>query len=218
MVRSHSLACAALLVQGTLAVAAAATATSGTTALDRYLDGLRSLRVTFSQSLTDARGKKADQATGELLVLRPGRFRWDIHPARAGDSGQLLVADGRNLWFFDRDLAQVTVKPMDAALSATPAMLLSGAGDVRSAFQVESDGRRDGLDWVRITPRGADADFREATLGFAGDDLKRMVLKDKLGQTATLTFEHAQRNAPVAPAEVSFTPPAGADVIGTPQK
>jgi len=45
-----------------------------------------------------------------------------------------------------------------------------------------------------------------------------MVLKDKLGQTATLTFEHAQRNAPVAPAEVSFTPPAGADVIGTPQK
>ena len=37
-----------------------------------------------------------------------------------------MVCDGTNLWFFDRDLQQVTVKPVDAALTATPAMLLSG--------------------------------------------------------------------------------------------
>jgi outer membrane lipoprotein carrier protein len=216
---SGSRTCTALLAQLLLLVGVAAGAAApGTTALDRYLDGLKSLRVAFSQSVTDARGQKSDEASGELLVLRPGRFRWDIHPVHPGESGQLLVADGRNLWFYDRDLAQVNVKPMDAALSATPAMLLSGATDVRSAFDVESEGRHEDLDWVRITPRGTEADFREARLGFAGEDLKRMVLKDKLGQTATLTFERAQRNAPVAPAEVSFTPPAGTDVIGTPQK
>src|SRR5262249_14922563 len=152
--------CAQLLLLD-IALGAAA---PGATALDRYLDGLKSLRVAFSQSVTDARGQKSDQATGELLGLRPGPFRWDIHPARAGESGQLLVADGRNLWFYDRDLSQVTVKPMDAALSATPAMLLSGGADVRSAFDIESDGRREGLDWVRVTPRGAEADFREAFL------------------------------------------------------
>jgi len=43
-----------------------------------------------------------------------------------------------------------------------------------------------------------------------------MILKDKLGQTATLTFTRSQRNLPVDPAQVSFTPPAGADVIGKP--
>jgi outer membrane lipoprotein-sorting protein len=43
-----------------------------------------------------------------------------------------------------------------------------------------------------------------------------MILEDKLGQTATIVFDHAVRNGPVAPDEVSFTPPAGADVIGTP--
>ena len=217
MRRLGSIAGTALFAQLLLGIAAGAAA-PGTTALDRYLDGLKSLRAAFSQSVTDTRGQKSEQASGELLVLRPGRFRWDIHPNRAGESGQLLVADGRNLWFFDRDLAQVTVKPMDAALSATPAMLLSGAADVRSAFEVESDGRHEDLDWVRITPRSTEADFREARLGFAGDDLKRMVLKDKLGQTATLTFERAQRNAHVAVDEVSFTPPPGTDVIGTPQK
>jgi len=183
--------------------------------LDRYLEGLHSLRMSFTQSVTDAQGRTTDRATGELLVLRPGRFRWDIHP-QGSQGGQLLVSDGRNLWFYDRELDQVTVKPADAALSATPAMLLSGGADVRRNFEVSPAGHRDGLDWVRVQPRGSEADFREAQLGFAGNELTHMILKDKLGQTVTLTFEHAQRNAPVSPDEVSFTPPPGVDVIGKP--
>ena len=71
-----------------------------------------------------------------------------------------MVRDGRNLWFYDRDLQQVTVKPVDAALSATPAMLLSGAVDVRKSFSVSAAGERMGLTWVLVEPRGADADFR----------------------------------------------------------
>ena len=43
-----------------------------------------------------------------------------------------------------------------------------------------------------------------------------MVLKDKLGQTVRLDFFTSERNPPVAESEVKFTPPAGADVIGTP--
>jgi outer membrane lipoprotein carrier protein len=195
----------------------AAPAAPPATALDHYLEGLNSLRVSFTQSITDSRGHESDRSSGELLVLRPGRFRWDIHPA-GGGTGQLLVADGRNLWFFDRDLEQVTVKPMDAALSTTPAMLLSGGVDVHRAFDVKDAGAGQGLEWVKVAPRNATADFREARLGFAHGELKRMVLSDKLGQTATLEFERSERNAAVTPAEVSFTPPAGADVIGSPSR
>ena len=45
-----------------------------------------------------------------------------------------------------------------------------------------------------------------------------MILEDKLDQTATIVFEKVERNGPVNPAEVSFTPPAGTDVIGTPRQ
>jgi outer membrane lipoprotein-sorting protein len=45
-----------------------------------------------------------------------------------------------------------------------------------------------------------------------------MILNDKLGQTATIVFDHVERNGPVSPEEVSFTPPAGVDVIGVPAK
>ena len=43
-----------------------------------------------------------------------------------------------------------------------------------------------------------------------------MVLKDKLGQTVRLEFLKSERNAAVADSDVRFSPPAGADVIGTP--
>jgi chaperone LolA len=192
------------------------------TPLDAYLENLKSLRVEFLQTLADSHGHETDRATGTLIVLRPGKFSWEIHPqsspgATAG-MGQLMVCDGRNLWFFDRDLLQATVKPVDAALSATPAMLLSGTVPLRQNFKISPAGERTGLTWVLVEPAGKEADFNSALFGFANGDLKRMILEDKLGQTATLIFQKVVRNGEVSPAEVSFTPPAGVDVIGTPQK
>ncbi len=220
--------------RATAAAPPAAEAKPAARPLDNYLDNLRTLRATFLQTLADPHGREIDRATGILIVSRPGKFSWEIHPQKVADggtgagkasspasspnSGQLMVCDGVNLWFLDRDLDQVTVKPVDAALSATPAMLLSGAVDVRKSFSVTPAGERMGLTWVLVEPRGAEADFRSALFGFAHDDLKRMILEDKLGQTATIIFEKIERNGPVRPGEVSFTPPAGADVIGTPRK
>jgi outer membrane lipoprotein carrier protein len=200
-------------------VAVLPAAFAGTTPLDSYLDDMKTLRATFLQTLADAHGREIDRSTGTLIVSRPGKFSWEIHPQGSGaGSGQLMVADGRNLWFLDRDLQQVTVKPADAALSATPAMLLSGTVDVRKNFTITPAPKRDGLDWVLVEPHGSEADFRHALMGFDGKDLKRMILEDKLGQTATVMFDHVERNGKVAPEEVSFTPPAGVDVIGTPKK
>jgi outer membrane lipoprotein carrier protein len=212
--RSHLLWAQALLL-----ISAASAAFAAATPLDAYLDDMKTLRATFSQTLSDAHGREIDRASGTLIVERPGKFSWEVHPQGAtSGGGQLMVADGRNLWFLDRDLQQVTVKPVDAALSATPAMLLSGTVDVRKNFTISSAAKRDRLDWVLVEPHGAEADFKRARMGFDGAVLKRMVLEDKLGQTATVVFDHVDRNGKVAPEEVSFTPPAGVDVIGTPKR
>jgi outer membrane lipoprotein carrier protein len=197
------------------------------TPLDKYFDGLNTLRASFTQTVKDARGKDVDRSTGTLVVSRPGKFRWEVQPKAGGNAaGQLLVADGRNVWFLDRDLEQVTVKPIDAALSSTPAMLLSGASDLRESFKVTPAGTRDGLDWALVEPKRAEADFRRALFGFSKGPsgngpsgnwkLQRMIIDDRLGQTATIEFDKVERNARVAPEEVSFTPPPGTDVIGKP--
>ena len=199
--------------------AAAAPASAARTPLDHYLDQLKTLRATFVQIVTDVHGNEIDHATGTLIVSRPGKFSWEIRPQTGGSSaGQLMVCDGTNLWFLDRDLEQVTVRPVDTALSATPAMLLSGATDVRKSFSITPAGTRAGLEWVLVEPRDAEADFSSALFGFARGELMRMILEDKLDQTTTISFAKIERNVPVAPGEVSFTAPAGADVIGTPRK
>jgi outer membrane lipoprotein carrier protein len=232
-------ACAMIFLVDAGAAAGAAPDATGT-ALDRYLDGLKSLRTAFSQTVTDARGTAIEAGTGTLVVLRPGRFRWDYQPradagaaagtatgttatdqaaaAQSGERGQLLIADGKNLWFYDRELAQVSVKPVAAALTATPVMLLSGsAAQLHDSFDISAAGSHDGLDWVSVKPRSAEADFSHAELGFARDRLARMVVNDRLGQTVQLDFLRSERNARVEPSELQFKPPAGVDVIGTPQ-
>jgi outer membrane lipoprotein carrier protein len=227
------LLCAVALVPAVAPAGAAgpaAPAAQQATPLDAYLDNLKTLRATFLQTLADPHGREIDRATGTLVVDRPGRFRWEIHPEPVTDNGggspgeaapsagQLMVCDGKNLWFLDRDLEQVTVKPVDSALSATPAMLLSGTVDVRKNFRITPAGERMGLTWVLVEPQGAQADFRDALFGFDHGELKRMILEDKLDQTATIIFEKVERNGPVSASEVSFTPPAGTDVIGKPQQ
>jgi outer membrane lipoprotein carrier protein len=234
---------------GALSAAPAGAAAKGSSAalpasptpLISYLDSLKSLRATFQQTLVDTHGKQTDRSSGTLLVVKPGKLRWEIHPAGTGSppaggsqpagaapaaqapgsqsstEGQLMVADGRNLWFYDRDLQQVTVKPIDAALSATPAMLLSGTVDVQKNFTLTAAGKREGLDWTLVEPHGNEADFRRALFGFDQGELKRIILEDKLGQSATVIFDKVERNGPVSPDEVTFKPPAGVDVIGKPR-
>jgi outer membrane lipoprotein carrier protein len=229
-------ACYALLLVTAAAALAGAAPDAGGTALDRYLDGMKSLRTAFTQTVTDARGTQVEAGAGTLLVLRPGKFRWDYQPraeasvadkdqpspapppTAGAQSGQLLVADGKNLWFYDRELAQVSVKPVAAALTATPIMLLSGsAAQLHESFEITPAAPHDGLDWVSVQPRGADGDFSHAELGFAHDRLARMVVNDRLGQTVVLDFSASERNARIDSAELQFKAPAGVDVIGTPQ-
>jgi len=211
------------LTAGTASTTTPAPATmTATNALDRYLSGLNSLSATFTQSVTNGEGVQIESGGGKLLVQRPGRFRWEYTPAApesgGGQRGQVLVADGKSLWFYDRELSQVTVKPVESALSATPIVLLSGSSaELHDTFEIGAAAPHDGLDWVDVRPRSAEADFSTAQLGFSGDKLARMIVKDRLGQTVQLDFSHSERNARIDAAALKFQPPAGVDVIGAPQ-
>jgi outer membrane lipoprotein carrier protein len=224
-------ACRVALVSllGSACISAASTPPTARTALDRFLDGLTTWDARFEQTLSDARGRELEAVAGRLAISRPGRFRWEISPrpanaaaSRAGGATapagatQVMVADGRNVWFYDRELEQVTVKPSAGALTATPAMLLAGTVDVRREFSIDAAPAADGLQWVRVRPRRLDAEFREARLGFDPSGLRRMELEDKLGQTARVRFSEARRNVAIAGDAFRFVPPAGVDVIGKP--
>ncbi|HEV2111045.1 MAG TPA: outer membrane lipoprotein chaperone LolA [Gammaproteobacteria bacterium] len=182
----------------------------GVARMHAFLEDVHSLKADFTQVVLDSNQKQVKQSTGTLTIKRPGRFRWDyLKP-----SPEIIVADGKRLWLYDVELQQVTVKPLNDTLAASPAVLLSGSNDVEKSFSVEDLGTQDGLEWVDLKPKVKDTDFDDVRLGFKGDDFSVMELRDTLGNTTRISFGNLRRNVSVADDAFTFTPPKGADVIG----
>ncbi|HEX2667876.1 MAG TPA: outer membrane lipoprotein chaperone LolA [Gammaproteobacteria bacterium] len=185
-------------------------ADSGVDRMRAFLKDVHSLKAGFTQVVLDSNQKLVKQSTGTLAIKRPDRFRWDY----AKPDEQIIVADGRHLWLYDVALQQVTVKPLNDTLAASPAVLLAGSNEVDKTFKVTDMGEKDGLVWVGLTPKVKDTDFDSVKLGFKDKDVAVMELKDNLGNTTRISFDHVQRNPAVDEASFQFAPPAGADVIG----
>ena len=109
--------------------------------LERYLQGLTSLRADFTQVSSVAGGDSVEKASGRLYLQKSGRFRWDYREPNE----QLIVSDGSNVWLFDKELEQVTVKPIDESLATPPALLLAGCPRERPP-DADGDGVADAQD------------------------------------------------------------------------
>jgi outer membrane lipoprotein carrier protein len=197
-----------VLLLGLALATAALTATPSP--VQRYFQDLKSLRSDFIQRVFDERGRMMQTSSGRMLMRKPGKFRWDYRtPAE-----QIIVADGERLWAYDVDLAQVTVRKLDQALSSTPLALLSGAAPIGETFVVGAVQRRDGLDWYELTPRQPQPEFRLLRVAFKGDLLVSLELEDGFGQRTRLDFQKLERNPTLDPALLKFSPPPGVDVVG----
>jgi len=170
----------------------------------------QSARADFEQKVMDRGGKTVQQSKGSFIFQRPGKFRW----VYAKPADQLIVGDGQRVWIYDRQLNQVTVRKLTAALGSTPAALLAGSSDIQSAFALSDAGEKDGLEWMDAKPREREAGFERVRMGFGKDGLQAMELTDNFGQTTVLRFSNLARNPKVDPEEFRFTPPKGADVLG----
>ena len=177
--------------------------------LRHFLDGLHTLEAEFDQRVTTADHGQVVRSHGILYLARPGRFRWAYdQPAE-----QLILADGDRVWMYDPELEQVSHQAQKDALKGTPALLLSDDGPVDRHFRVLDAGHRQGLDWVRLIPKTQDAVVKDLLLGFDGDRLVRLDMRDEFGQRTAFVFHHIRRNPPLDPALFRFEPPPEVDIL-----
>jgi chaperone LolA len=181
----------------------------GVATLNAFLSGVRSLTADFKQETYGPDDRLVQAQSGKLSLQRPNRFRWSY----AKPSELVMVADGKKLWMYDVELAQVTVSPLDA-VGSSPAMLLSGDRDVRDEFDVVETFSRDGLEWVKLRPKAGAADFQFVTIGFDGTAPRRLELVDGLNQVTRISLANVAVNPELASSEFEFKPPPGVDVIG----
>jgi len=183
----------------------------GVTKLRAFMESTKSGQADFVQLVSSREGKPMVPLSGRLSFMRPGQFRWDVQKPYK----QLIVADGREVWLWDADLNQATVKPQQKALGASPAAIL--AGDVQKLdadFKLVDGGISESFEWVDAFPRSKEIGFERIRLAFSGAELVRMELKDSFGQITQITLSHFDKSPIRNAAEVfQFRPPAGADVI-----
>ncbi|MCH8958705.1 MAG: outer membrane lipoprotein chaperone LolA [Proteobacteria bacterium] len=178
--------------------------------LDAYLTGVTTMRAQFRQILLDENQQIVENASGTLVLKRPGQFRWDYQDPYE----QLILSDGTHLWLYDADLEQVTVKSLDVSLASTPAMLLSGDASMTDGFKLTEAGQYGEVFWMTLVPRNQETDFRNISLGFVDGQLQLMELEDSLDQVTRIILREVERNPVLADDAFSFVPPAGSDIIG----
>jgi len=182
---------------------------TGVARLRGFLANVQGIEAQFHQTVIDSHQHVLEDASGSVVMQRPGRFRWNYQ----APFERVIVADGEKVWLYEADLEQVTIRRLTSGIGDTPAALLTGKETVLERFTIEKSWNEDGLALVRLKPRSADSDFAGVTLGFDGPGLRRLLLDDRLGQQTRIDFSEVRTNPPLSPEVFRFQLPPGADVI-----
>ena len=178
--------------------------------LQTALKSLDNISAEFKQTLLDEDKNVVQQSHGTLAIQRPGKFAWIyVEPFE-----QRIIGDGQELWIYDVELEQVTVKPMDTGMSNAPIMILMKQSDVTQEFDVSEVGQRKFLYWVELKPHANDLEYSSIFIGLDDDNVRAMELQDQFGQSTQIVFENMRVDVVHNPALFKFVPPDGVDVFG----
>lgn len=180
--------------------------------LDTFFTSVSSIKGSFNQKVFSKKGKIIQNSSGRIYMLRPGKFRWIYETP----DPQTIVSNGNNIWIYDEDLEQVTIKPMSQALSSAPIALLTRKQKPDAQFKVEPTLGLDqsvDLDWFKLTPHKESRDFKFFEVGLDKSGLRQMIMHDQLGQRTVLQL-NVEVNVPISDNMFYFKIPEGVDVIG----
>jgi outer membrane lipoprotein carrier protein len=182
----------------------------GVSSLRDFFNNTSTMRAQFSQVVNDNKGRKVQEVDGTMQLQRPNKFRWDYKKPYE----QQIVSDGKQVFLFDTELQQVTIRELSKTLGSSPAAMLAGGEAVEKSFTLKNATRKDGLIWVLAIPKDKESGFERVLLGFKADKLRKMELYDSFNHITHITFNEVERNPVLVDSTFLFTPPKGVDVVG----
>jgi outer membrane lipoprotein carrier protein len=177
--------------------------------VDKYYNGLHSLRTSFTESF---HGMGIDrEESGTLLLRKPGKMHWTY----SAPAGKVFLLDGKYAWFYS---------PGDAQVERVPATQLD---DLRSPLRfllghTQLQKELDGLTLSETTngfelsgvPKGMEAKVAKIVLGVSEDGvIHTMSIVETDGAQTAFTFKDTQANPPTTDTDFVFHPPPGVPVV-----
>ena len=180
------------------------------TKLENYLNDIKTFEATFEQTLSSEANGVQEISKGKFYLSRPGKFRWNY----TRPYEQSIIADGKNIWIYDKDLEQVTVREMSEILADSPALLLSNEVAISEEFVVTTVASgKNSHEWFLLKPKVDDKQYADIRLAFKNNTLREMELRDNFGQLTGIVFSDQKRNETIDQKLFDFTPPDGVDVL-----
>ena len=172
--------------------------------LQQRLDALGHLAADFTQAQYGARGELLEKARGRVRLARP-KFRWElVEPYR-----QIIVANGETLKVYDPDLEQVSVRPIEEALTDAPLAVLTGS---EATLNADYEVARLEPERFSLRPLADDALIAEIVLAFDRNRLSRIAIRGPLGQRTDVHLNRFEDVSVVQPSDFELNLPEGVEV------
>ncbi|MCP3668156.1 MAG: outer membrane lipoprotein chaperone LolA [Gammaproteobacteria bacterium] len=183
---------------------------TGVEQMQQFLQNLDKFQANFKQSLLDIELTENTTSEGTFYLERPHHFRWNYE----GAEGQQIIADGRQIWLYEPDLEQVSVKSQKSALQGTPGMLLVGDDPVDMHFTVVERGGGSGSDlaWVELIPKSNESQYSSIMLAFSDSQLQQIEMLDQFGGATLISFSDIDTNPEFESGLFTFERPDRLDI------
>ena len=185
------------------------TGSTNTDPLQYFLTDLRSLEAKFVQILINENAEELERTEGILYLRPPNSFFWHYQKPYS----QKIISNGDRLWIFDEDLEQVTVKNIDNRIDETPVGIILGNRSIQEHFVQVNMGVIDGYDWMELTPKNLEAQYKNIKMGFDGVKLGMMIVTDNLEQTTRIDFANFKKNITLSSSIFNFEVPNNVDIF-----
>jgi len=182
--------------------------------LENFLKKTQTLEANFQQTLRTHKGEVLQQTEGRFYLSRPGKFRWNYKTPYE----QIIVSDGKRIWIYDVELAQVTVQRQNYSLPSSPMALLQDSAALYQNFNVTPLDEQGGVYRLKLDSHAGksanESDFTKIVVGVDAKGLRFMQLHDQFEQVTDIVFSEITTNTNLAKELFEFKPPEGVDVFG----
>jgi outer membrane lipoprotein carrier protein len=152
------------------------------------------------------------KAWGKLTFKRPGKMLWRYEEPK----GQIVLADGKNLYFYQPEQNQVIKSPLSNAFrSDIPLSFLLGLGNLKKDFNVALKGSDENQFVLLLEPKGDLGGFSEVNVGVSRStsDILWVSVRDAASNVTTIRFSGMRKGVGVQESLFRFQVPDGADVV-----
>lgn len=179
--------------------------------LHTFVQSIESMRANFIQLQPEETLFDENKSQGYMVLKRPGKLLWVYQRPEQ----QEIISDGRNLWVFESEIDQATVRPLISIQDDFPMRWLLYNEPLERNFEIIPGHKEKGISWFNLVPKEGTF-FQSLDIAIANNQMVEIWMYQSEDNITKVIFSDIEQDVTIANNQFDFQPPKGVDVIGQP--